>query len=90
MDVHVMSSASLAQGRLTTGLPEWLGTLFKGFSTDAQRSLQIVRSTPGLTTALVGMKSVQHVRENLAVARVAPAPVEDFLKLFEVDESGER
>lgn len=85
LGVHLLSSASLAQGRLTTGLPEWLGTLFKGFATDAQRSLQFVRSTPGLTSALVGMRSVDHVRENLAVARVPPARMEDFLKLFEVD-----
>lgn len=88
LGLHLVSSASLAQGRLTQGLPDWLGTLFKGFETDAQRSLQFVRSTPGFLSALVGMKSVAHVRENLAVGAVAPAPVEDFLKLFEVDSSG--
>jgi len=87
LDVHLVSSASLAQGRLTHGLPDWLGTLFKGFDTDAQRSLQFIRSTPGFLSALVGMSSVEHVRENLAVGRVAPAPMEDFLKLFEVDAS---
>lgn len=87
LGLNLVSSASLAQGRLTEGLPDWLGTLFKGFQTDAQRSLQFVRSTPGFVSALVGMKSVEHVRENLAVGRVAPAPVEDFLKLFEVDSS---
>jgi len=31
------------------------------------------------------MKQLKHVEENLAVARIPPAPVEDFLKLFEVD-----
>jgi len=46
-----------------------------------------VRSTPGVITGLVGMKTIDHVRENLAVARVPPAPMEDFLKLFEVDSS---
>jgi aryl-alcohol dehydrogenase-like predicted oxidoreductase len=85
LGVTVMSSASICQGRLTKGLPEWLGKLFKGFTTDAQRSLQFARSTPGLTTALVGMKRPAHVEENLAVAKVPPAPAEDFLKLFEVD-----
>jgi aryl-alcohol dehydrogenase-like predicted oxidoreductase len=86
LGVTVMSSASICQGRLTKGLPDWLGTLFKGFVTDAQRSLQFARSTPGLTTALVGMKRPSHVEDNLALARVPPAPVEDFLKLFEVDD----
>lgn len=85
LGVTVMSSASICQGRLTKGLPDWLGKLFKGFATDAQRSLQFARSTPGLTTALVGMKRPAHVEDNLAVAKVPPARVEDFLKLFEVD-----
>ena len=83
-----MSSASICQGRLTKGLPEWLGKLFKGLVTDAQRSLQFARSTPGLTTALVGMKRPAHVEDNMAVAKVPPAAVDDFLKLFEVDERG--
>lgn len=86
LGVHMMASASIAQGQLTQGLPHWLGTLFKGLGTDAQRSIQFVRSTPGLTTALVGMKSLEHVEENLALASVPPVPLEDFLKLFEVDE----
>lgn len=85
LGVHVVSSASIGQGQLTEGLPPWLGTLFKGLNSDAQRSLQFVRSTPGLLSALVGMKQSEHVQENLGVARVAPAPMEDFLKLFEVD-----
>jgi aryl-alcohol dehydrogenase-like predicted oxidoreductase len=92
LGVHVVTSASIAQGRLTSGLPDWLGTLFKGLTTDAQRSLQFVRSTPGVEVGLVGMKSTDHVRENLSVARVAPVAVEDFLKLFEVqsDESAKK
>jgi aryl-alcohol dehydrogenase-like predicted oxidoreductase len=32
-----------------------------------------VRATPGITCALVGTRSVAHVEENAAVARVAPA-----------------
>jgi aryl-alcohol dehydrogenase-like predicted oxidoreductase len=82
--VHLVSSASIAQGRLKSGLPEWLGTLFRGSSSDVQRALQFVRSTPGVSVALVGMKTESHVRENLGTARIPPASVEDFLKLFEV------
>lgn len=84
LGVHLVSSASLAQGRLKTGLPDWLGTLFRGSSSDVQRALQFVRSTPGVAVALVGMKTESHVRENLGTARIPPASVEDFLKLFEV------
>ena len=43
-----------------------------GLQTDAQRSIQFVRSTPGIGTSLVGMKSVAHVEENAGVARVPP------------------
>lgn len=84
-DLHWVTSASLAQGQLAQGLPDWLGTLFRGLDTQAQLALQFARSTPGVTSALVGMKSPEHVRENLACARVAPASAEDVLKLFEVD-----
>jgi predicted aldo/keto reductase-like oxidoreductase len=85
LGLHVMSSASIAQGSLTRGLPEWLGKLLKGLDSDVQRSIQFARSTPGLTTALVGMKQKEHVEENMAVAKVPPTPMDDFLKLFEVD-----
>jgi aryl-alcohol dehydrogenase-like predicted oxidoreductase len=84
LGVNLVSSASIAQGRLKSGLPEWLGTLFRGASSDVQRALQFARSTPGVSVALVGMKTEAHVRENLGTARIPPAAVEDFLKLFEV------
>ena len=84
LGVNIVSSASIAQGRLKGGLPEWLGTLFRGSSSDVLRALQFTRSTPGVSVALVGMKSEAHVRENLRIALLPPASVEDFLKLFEV------
>jgi aryl-alcohol dehydrogenase-like predicted oxidoreductase len=71
LGVYVVSSASILQGQLTWGLPSKLQEVL-GEQTDAQRAIQFVRSTPGLGTALVGMKRVEHVRENLAVARHAP------------------
>jgi aryl-alcohol dehydrogenase-like predicted oxidoreductase len=42
-----------------------------------------VRSSPGVGTALIGMKQVRHVEENLAVAKVPPASLEQFMQLFE-------
>jgi aryl-alcohol dehydrogenase-like predicted oxidoreductase len=51
--------------------------------TDGQRALQFVRSTPGVATALIGMKQVAHVNENLQTARIAPASWEQYSKLFQ-------
>ena len=80
--VCVMCSASLLQARLLGQLPEDLRSQFAGLSTDAQRCLQFVRSTPGVTVALTGMSQLRHVEENLATAKVEPLPPEKFKSLF--------
>ena len=80
--MYVMASASILQSRLTQGLPEALAQVF-GLDTDAQRAIQFVRSSPGVGSALIGMKRVTHVEENLAVAKAPPAPLERFMQLFE-------
>ena len=54
----------------------------KGLHTDAQRSIQFVRSTPGITTALIGMSRRMHVEENMHVATLEPVKLEEFLQLF--------
>jgi aryl-alcohol dehydrogenase-like predicted oxidoreductase len=54
--------------------------------TDAQRALQFVRSTPGITCALVGMSSLEHVLENLGTASTAPMTLEQFRAILQ--ESG--
>lgn len=82
LDVYVMASASVYQGHLTRNLPAVVAELLPGFASDAQRALQFVRSTPGIGTALVGMKSTAHVEENAAVARRPPTPWSDFQRLF--------
>ncbi len=69
--VAVFSSASVLQGRLAQQLPPQIGESFAGLRTDAQRALQFARSTPGVTCALVGMKTRAHVEDNAALARVA-------------------
>jgi len=82
LDVYVMASASVHQGQLTRNLPPMLTEFLPGFQTDAQRALQFVRSTPGVGTALVGMKTVAHVEENAGVAATAPMPWNEFGRLF--------
>lgn len=80
--IGVCASASLLQGRLARGLPPIVGEAFEGLTTDAQRAVQFVRSTPGVNVALVGMKSAPHVEEILRAAHHPPASIESFSKLF--------
>ena len=87
LGVYVMASASVYQGQLTRRLPPLVAELLPGLATDAQRALQFVRSTPGLGTALVGMRTIAHVDENAGVARVAPAPWAQFQRFFAADGS---
>jgi len=82
LGVTVMSSASLFQGRVAQGLPESIREPLGSLATDAQTAIQFVRSTPGITTALVGMSNREHVEENLQLVRIAPAKPEDFRRVF--------
>ena len=69
----VIASATLMQARLTRGLPEALHEPFPQCSSDAQRAIEFVRSMPGVATALIGMKRVEHVEENLGGVRLTGA-----------------
>jgi aryl-alcohol dehydrogenase-like predicted oxidoreductase len=73
LGVYVTASASMLRGQLAKNLPAELGQVLGDLSTDAQRALQFVRSTPGVGTALCGMQSVAHVEENAALVKVPPA-----------------
>lgn len=70
LGLDVVASASLAQGRLAGGLPPTIQELFPGLETDAQRAATFVRSLPGVTVALVGMKELSHVEEQVRGARI--------------------
>jgi aryl-alcohol dehydrogenase-like predicted oxidoreductase len=74
LGVAVVASASILQGQLSRRLPQTLADTLPGLTSSAQRALQFVRSTPGVTSALVGMSRRAHVEENLAVARTDPSP----------------
>lgn len=78
----VISSASIFQGRVARGLPANIREALGSLPTDAQTAIQFVRSAPGVTTALVGMSSREHVEENLQLSRVAPVAAEQFMQLF--------
>lgn len=85
LGVTVMSSASIMQGKAARNLPESIREPLGSLATDAQTAIQFVRSTPGVTTALVGMSRASHVEENLQLARVAPASADEYQRLFRDD-----
>lgn len=82
LGVTVISSASIFQGRVAHSLPEDLREALGQLATDAQSAIQFVRSAPGITTALVGMSTVEHVEENLKLVDVEPLRTEQFMTLF--------
>ena len=80
--VTVVASASILQGRVARGLPDSIREPLGSLASDALTAIQFVRSTPGVTTALVGMSRREHVEENLTLARVEPASLSDYERLF--------
>jgi aryl-alcohol dehydrogenase-like predicted oxidoreductase len=81
LDITLIASASLLQGQVARNLPGFVAEAL-GLGNDAERALQFVRSSPGITTALVGMSSVEHVKANARLVSVPPATVDEFTKLF--------
>jgi aryl-alcohol dehydrogenase-like predicted oxidoreductase len=77
LGITVIASASLFRARLSKGLRMLLGQ-----DSDVQRAIQFVRSTPGISSALVGMRDMMHVKENLAVSRTPPLTSSDYQQLF--------
>ncbi|NNE68077.1 MAG: aldo/keto reductase [Pyrinomonadaceae bacterium] len=82
LGLDVMASASLLQGQLTMNVPMHIREALGGLTTDAMTSIQFVRSTPGVTSALVGMSSLEHVRENMALAACDPAEESVYEEMF--------
>src|SRR5579872_5728314 len=82
LGITLVASAAMLQGQLSSGLPPFVISAL-GMKSDAERAIQFVRSTPGITTALVGMSRVEHVRANLSLVGVAPASQDQFSKIFQ-------
>ena len=84
LGITVLASASILQGQVAHDLPGELRTqLNSGLKTDAQRAIQFARSAPGVDTALVGMKRLEHVEENLRLCQVPLLAPERFRSLFD-------
>lgn len=81
LDISLIASASLLQGQVAKNLPAFVAGAL-GLTNDAERALQFVRSSPGITTALVGMSRVEHVKANARLVGVPTATIDEFTKLF--------
>jgi len=81
LGVTIISSAALLQGQLTKSLPPYIAAALE-LKSNAALALQFARSAPGITTALVGMSNLEHVKANLALLGTEPAPRDQFLRLF--------
>jgi len=87
LNITLIASASLFQGQVASNLPEFVAEAL-GLESDAERALQFVRSSPGITTALVGMSRLEHVHANSKLIGVPPATIDQFSKLFSRGHSG--
>jgi aryl-alcohol dehydrogenase-like predicted oxidoreductase len=86
LNISLVASASLLQGQVAKNLPGFVAEAL-GLANDAERALQFVRSSPGITTALVGMSRVAHVEANVKLVSLPPATEEQFTNLFSRGES---
>jgi aryl-alcohol dehydrogenase-like predicted oxidoreductase len=82
LGITAVASASLLQGRVARGLPDAVRKTLGSLATDAQTAIQFVRSTPGITTALIGMSNVDHVEENLQLVGIEPVNEAQFQELM--------
>jgi aryl-alcohol dehydrogenase-like predicted oxidoreductase len=82
LNVSVVCSASILQGKLAGGLPANVRETLGSLDTDALASLQFTRSTPSVATALVGMSRTKHVEENMRLAKIEPVSTETYRQLF--------
>jgi Predicted oxidoreductases (related to aryl-alcohol dehydrogenases) len=82
--INIIASATLAQGDLTNTdtIPPAVEDKLSG-ETPAQRAINFTRSAPGVTTALVGTGSPEHVSENVTAGTFEPLGAQAFDAIFE-------
>ncbi len=80
----VFGSAPLYAGRLVGHVPPFVREAFPEAPSDALAALQFVRSTAGVTTAVVGMREPEHVAENMRLAGIPRADPGLPTRLFRI------
>jgi aryl-alcohol dehydrogenase-like predicted oxidoreductase len=83
LGLSVFTSATLKQGLLASPFMADLAPYFPDLQSDAQRAIQFARSTPGVTTALIGMANAEHIKDNLALTTIPPADPGIIHSMFE-------
>ena len=77
LQIGVFTSVPLMQGQVLHQDIQGMNKL----GTPAQRNIQLIRSTPGVLSTLIGQKSSMHVKENLETARSPLMKSEEFSKI---------
>ena len=83
LNILPVASKSLSQTRFVGQIPANLTKdLGENLQTDCQRALQFTRSAPSLLCALVGMKTVQHIEENLMLKTIPTVDRKTFVEFM--------
>ncbi|WP_330631119.1 aldo/keto reductase [Halocatena halophila] len=82
--LSVFTSASLQQGALTneSAIPDAVDAKLSG-NTAAKRAINFARSAPGVTSALIGTKSIAHAKAAIDAGRFEPMGATAFDETFE-------
>ena len=79
--IGVFTSVPLLQAKLLSAkIPD-----YQGYDNQLLKIVQITRSTPNVIAPLIGQKKLNHVRENIELAKVAPLNISEFndaIKIF--------
>ena len=75
IQIGVFSSVPLFQGRLlNTNIPDYA----ENMTNQILKLVQIIRSTPGIITPLLGQKKMEHVKENIKIAEIPLLSNDEF------------
>src|SRR6476659_7464457 len=81
LNIGVFTSVPLLQAKLfDVKIPDYLG-----IDNQLLKIVQITRSTPNVIAPLLGQKKLNHVKENIELAKVAPLNISEFndaIKIF--------
>lgn len=77
LKMGIFTSVPLLQGRLLNDPMD-----IQGLKSRSLACLQFVRSSPGVIAPMVGQKSPEHVKENLALANIPPYDLEKFKSIY--------
>lgn len=83
LKVYVMASHAMMKGHLAAQCVDSVERAMPELKSHAQRSLQFNRSTPGIGTSLVGISTLIHLDDLLAVARIPPMAKGEYLRLYQ-------